>query len=553
MANLFARRRLGAYGLACVLALLVVAPAQAAGPRIHDLCGPVLPGFMHCDAAGVKRHSPVAHAAALGDIPYGPADIQDAYGLTSVASRYGADQTVAIVDAYDLPTAESDLAYYRAHYGLPPCTTANGCFQKVNQYGSTSSYPAEDTGWGDEIALDMDAVSATCPNCHILLVEASSDSFSDLATAVDRAALMGATQISNSYGGSEWSSETSAESYYNHPGIAVTASSGDDGYGVQYPAASSYVTAVGGTSLDKDSSTRGWSESAWSGAGSGCSKYIGKPSWQADSDCAKRAVADVSAVADPNTGIATYDSSDGGWWQVGGTSLASPVIAATYALTGSSAAAAGFAYSNPSWFNDVTSGSNGSCTFDYLCNAVSGFDGPTGLGTPNSAHPTEPPPAGGSGSGGSAGGTTGGSGTGTSGSGGTTTPPANPAPPAPAPVQAKVLSSVAVRGASSRPARNGRFRVKVTCGTGPACSGVLSLQIRLHGSALRAFGRARYSVAAGQTKWVVVRLSHYNLRLLKQRHSLRVYGTALDSDGTPAQSSFRLRAPKRVKHRWHSR
>ena len=243
MANFFAREWLGAYGLACVLALVLSAPAHAAKPRIHDFCAPVLPGFAHCDAAGLKRHGVKAHAAALGSIPYGPADIQDAYGLTSVASDYGADQTVAVVDAYDLPTAESDLAYYRAHYGLPPCTTASGCFRKVNQNGGTS-YPAEDTGWGDEIALDLDAVSATCPNCHILLVEASSASSSNLALAVDRAASMGATQISNSYGGGEGAGETTFESYYDHPGIAVTVSSGDSGYGVEYPAASGYVTAV---------------------------------------------------------------------------------------------------------------------------------------------------------------------------------------------------------------------------------------------------------------------------------------------------------------------
>jgi hypothetical protein len=536
----------------CALALVFSASAQAAKPRIHDLCGPVLPGFAHCDASGVKHEKVGAHAAALGDTPYGPADIQDAYGLTSVAADYGADQTVAIVDAYDLPTAESDLAHYRSTYGLPACTTANGCFKKVNQYGSTSSYPAYDSGWGGEIALDLDAVSATCPNCHILLVEASSDSFSDLVTAVNRAAAMGATQISNSYGAPEWGSgENSLETYYNHPGVAVTASSGDDHYGVQYPAASRYVTAVGGTSLYKDSSTRGWSETAWDGAGSGCSDYIAKPSWQTDTDCTNRSVADVSAVADPNTGLATYNSSNGGWWQVGGTSLASPVVAAAYALTGSAAAAPGFAYSNPTWFNDVTSGTNdlddGSCIFTYLCYAAAGFDGPTGLGTPNSAHPTEAPPSGGGGTGG------GGDGGSSSGSGTTPPPPATPAPPASPVVPAQVRSSVSVRGATARPAANGRFRVKVSCGSGPACSGLLSLQIRLHGTALRAFGRARYRLAAGQTRWVVVKLASYNLRLLKQRHTLRVYGTALDGDGTTAQSSFRLRAPKRAKHRTHSR
>jgi hypothetical protein len=537
VASAFARWRLGGFGLAFALTLLISAPAHAAKPATADLCGPVLPGFMHCDATMVKRRAPVAHRAALGDIPYGPADIQDAYGLTSVAADYGADQTVAIVDAYDLPTAESDLAFYRSSYGLPPCTTANGCFSKVNQSGVAGSYPAADPGWGGEIALDLDAVSATCPHCHILLVEATSDSFANLAAAVNRAALMGATQISNSYGGTEWSSEGSAEVYYNHPGIAVTVSSGDSGYGVQYPAASRYVTAVGGTSLHKDSSARGWSETAWSGAGSGCSAYIGKPSWQSDSSCAMRSVADVSAVADPYTGLATYNSNDG-WQQVGGTSLASPVVAAAYALTGSAASAAGFAYSNSSWFNDVTSGSNGSCTFAYLCTALTGFDGPTGMGTPNSAHPSGPPPTDGGGSGGGSGGT---------GGSGTTTAPATPTPPASV-TSAQVLSSVSVRGATSRPARNGRLKVKLVCGSGPVCSGTLTLQTRLRGTALRGLGKVRYRIASGRSAWVSVRLASYNMRFLRKRHSMRVYGTALDRDGTSAQSSFMVHAPRRRRH-----
>jgi hypothetical protein len=486
---------------------------------------------MHCDAAAIKlkRRTAVAHAAAVGDIPYGPADIQDAYGLTSVAADYGADQTVAVVDAYDDPTAEHDLSVYRSAYGLPPCTTANGCFKKVNQLGGTGSFPAYDSGWAGEISLDLDAVSATCPHCHILLVEATSDSFSDLAASVDRAAALGATQISNSYGGPEWSSEIAGEAHYNHPGVAVTVSSGDGGYGTEYPAASRYVTAVGGTSLVKDSSTRGWSETAWDGAGSGCSSYISKPAWQTDSPCINRAVADVSAVADPYTGIAVYD--EGGWYQVGGTSLSSPVVAAAYALTGSAAAAGGFAYANPTWFNDVTSGSNaGSCTFTYLCTAGAGFDGPTGVGTPASAHPSGPPPVdGGSGSGGS-----GGSG------GGTVTIPS--APPS---VKSSVgLSSVSVAGASSRPA-NSRIRVKLRCGSGSACAGALNLQVRLRGAARRAFGKARYSLASGSSKWLVIKLSSYNMSLLKKRHSIRVYGTAVDRDGTSGQSSFMLHAPKR--------
>jgi hypothetical protein len=527
----FARRRLGTLGLACALAFLFTAPAHAGEPGAVNLCGPVLPGFMHCDAAALKRPKGIARAATIS--PYGPADIQSAYGLTSVAASYGADQTVAIVDAYDLPAAESDLALYRSHYGLPPCTTANGCFKKVNQAGTTSSYPAADSGWGGEIALDLDAVSATCPQCHILLVEANSASSGNLAAAVNRAAAMGATQISNSYGGSEFSGEAVVQSSYNHPGVAVTVSSGDSGYGVEFPAASQYVTAVGGTSLHKDSSTRGWSETAWSGSGSGCSAYIPKPAWQTDSPCAMRAVADVSAVADPYTGVATYNSYDG-WQQVGGTSLASPVVAAAYALTGSAASATGFAYANPSWFNDVTSGSNGSCPISagYLCNALAGFDGPTGMGTPASAHPSGPPPP--------EGGTTGGSGGGS----GTATTPAPPVIATPA----RVLSSVTVAAATSRPV-NGRLRLKLVCGGGPACRGVLNLQTRLRGTALRTLGRSRYSLDSGKSKWVVIRMAGYNLSLLEKRHRLRAYGTALDSDGTTAQSSFMLHASGRAKHR----
>jgi subtilase family serine protease len=238
-------------------------------------------------------------------------------------------------------------------------------------------------------------VSATCPKCSILLVEATSNSYANLGTAVNQAATLRATEISNSYGGGESSNDTSYDtSYFNHPGVAITASSGDGGYGVEYPAASQYVTAVGGTSLTKyTSSTPGWSETAWSGAGSGCSAYDRQPSWQSSvaniiSVCARRVVADVSAVADPNTGVAVYDSYTyqgvGGWLVFGGTSVGSPLIASVYALAGNAAtfSYSSYPYSHTAALNDVTSGSNGSCG-TVLCNATSGWDGPTGLGTPN--------------------------------------------------------------------------------------------------------------------------------------------------------------------------
>jgi subtilase family serine protease len=264
----------------------------------------------------------------------GPADIQSAYGLAGLTSG---GRTVAIVDAYDDPTAEADLGVYRSQYGLPACTTANGCFRKVNQTGGTK-YPRTDAGWATEISLDLDMVSAACPDCKILLVEASTNSFSNLGAAVNYAATQGVSAISNSYGGSD----SAPIAAYDHPGIAITASTGDGGYGVESPASFDSVVAVGGTSLKKASgTTRGWTESAWSGAGSGCSTKNAKPSWQTSvTQCSGKANADVSAVADPNTGAAVYDSvpysGQSGWFQVGGTSLAAPLIAATY-ITVSSA------------------------------------------------------------------------------------------------------------------------------------------------------------------------------------------------------------------------
>ncbi|UTI63379.1 S8 family serine peptidase [Paraconexibacter antarcticus] len=339
-------------------------------------------GFAHCDSQVVTDGSgaPLVTATPAG---YGPADLQSAYVLPSGTA--GAGRTIAIVDAYDDPNAESDLGVYRAQYGLTPCTTANGCFRKVNQTGVQGSYPRADGGWAQEISLDVDMASAICPNCKILLVESKTNSFANLSTAVDTAATLGAFTISNSYGGSEYASEVTDQSHYNHPGIAVTVSSGDNGYGVEFPAASLYVTAVGGTSLKKAASTRGWTETAWSGAGSGCSAYIAKPTWQTDTGCAKRTVADVSAVADPNTGVAVYDSfrGSGGWLVFGGTSVAAPVIAGVYALAGNAVTSGSYPYSHTSALYDVASGSNGSCGGSYLCTAISGFDGPTGLGTPN--------------------------------------------------------------------------------------------------------------------------------------------------------------------------
>jgi hypothetical protein len=333
-----------------------------------------------------------------------PAQFHTGYSLPSAAPA-GATPTVAIVDAYDDPSAESDLSTFDAQYGLPPCTTANGCFEKVSQTGSTSKYPAGNSGWALEISLDVQTVHSICQSCHILLVEANSATDANLGAAENEAAALGAVAISNSWGGSEFSGEASADAgYFNHPGVAITASSGDGGYGVEWPAASPNVTAVGGTTLNLDSSGGYLSESAWSGGGSGCSTQEAKPAWQTDA-CSHRTVVDVAADADPNTGAAVYDSvpysGQSGWFQVGGTSLASPIIASTYALAGAngsnvSGGSIPYAHAGSSGLHDVTSGSNGSCSPSYLCTAGQGFDGPTGLGTPNgttafSAAPPAPP------------------------------------------------------------------------------------------------------------------------------------------------------------------
>ena len=263
-------------------------------------------GFASCLAIVLKPTG--IHASIAKIIPNGlaPNDLQRAYNLPSKSAGKG--QTIAIVDAYDDPNAENDLAVYRATFGLPPCTTVNGCFKKVDQLGG-KKYPQPDAGWASEISLDLAMVSAIAPNSHILLVEANTAKLSDLGRSVNTAVHLRASEVSNSYGGPEAASEaTSMAQYYNHPGIAITASTGDSGYGVQIPAAYNTVIAVGGTTLNAANNDRGWTESGWSGSGSGCSQYISQPVWQTPSVCNHRAVADVSAVADPDTGVAVYDS-----------------------------------------------------------------------------------------------------------------------------------------------------------------------------------------------------------------------------------------------------
>ncbi len=319
------------------------------------------PGQAGCTVAININITPLTDLSTPSSLLPGlhPSDLQNAYKLPS-AQRGG---TVAIVDAYDDPSAENDLAIYRAAYGLPACSTSNGCFRKVNQQGAAGSYPAANSAWGEEISLDLDVVSAACPNCSIVLVEANSAQIDDLGASVDTAAALGAGAISNSYYAVEWSGENVEDAHYRHPGIAITASSGDQAAPF-YPAASQYVTAVGGTTLS--GSAGAWNESPWAYGGQGCSAYIPRPSWQKNI-CKSRATVDVAAVADPQTGVSMYDSLAGGWLVAGGTSVGAPLIASAYALSGNPAGPA-YSYAHKDQFNDIS---------------PSGFDAATGLGSPN--------------------------------------------------------------------------------------------------------------------------------------------------------------------------
>jgi len=355
-------------------------------------CGAVPAGMARCLA--IFMHTPARRADAAGG-PSGltPSDILSAYHLPATGAQ---GRTVAIVDAYDDPNAEADLGVYRATFGLSPCTVANGCFRKADQRGG-NRFPAPDAGWSQEISLDLDMVSAACPSCHILLVEADGPDVPSLGAAENIAATApGVVAVSNSFGEAESSDELGWDGqYFTHPGIALVAASGDSGGagllgggGPIYPAASPLVTAVGGTSLTRSATPRGWSETAWSGSGFGCSAYEPKPAWQGASTCRGRSIADVAAVADPQTGVAVYNSYQSkGWSVAGGTSAATPIIASIYALVGNTGSLQGAsrAYAAVGALNQVAQG-GGNGLLGILGSAPSspdaGYHGPTGLGSP---------------------------------------------------------------------------------------------------------------------------------------------------------------------------
>lgn len=326
-------------------------------------------GHNHAKGGSHDASCPVAlniHIPALRN-PHFPASNLPGIHPAQLAKTYGfpvhaTGMTVAIVDAYDNRQAEKDLNKYRAEFGLSACTTANGCFRKVNQAGNTDKYPHSSRAWAQEISLDIEMVSAVCPRCPILLVEANSPSIDDLGASVDTAVRLGARAVSNSYYADEWSDETAEDVHYNHPGVAITASSGDR-TSAYYPAASPYVTSVGGLTVARTGNS--WNESAWKYGGQGCSGYEPRPAFQPIL-CSTRSTVDMAVVADPQTGVTIFSTQSGGWVVAGGTSVGAPVIAAAYALSGHPTGPA-FAYANPADFRDV---------------GASGFDLATGLGSP---------------------------------------------------------------------------------------------------------------------------------------------------------------------------
>ncbi len=406
-------RTLVAAALMAVAALVAATGANAAVVA-RPLCPPPPAEHARCEseilidtATGGPAH-PAGLTGTAAPQTGSPAWLQWAYDLEGLsAAGPSATDTIAVVDPFGDSAAESDLGMYRSTFGLPACTTQNGCFKKVDQTGGTN-YPPDASGanasWITETSLDLDMVSAICPGCHILLAEANTNGDSDLAaaevTAATTASPFDPEQITNSW---SWTGDTTHNSAFDPSNIAVVAATGDSGYDTfGVPAQLPSVTAVGGTSLPAANAiadctasasaaaacARGFSETAWSGTASGCATGNAKPSWQKDSGCASRTVADLAADSDIATGAIAYDSTvDDGWFVAGGTSVASPIVAAYYALVGGGAGNGGaaWAYTNRSALNDITAGSERNCvtppTQTYLCTAQTGYDGPTGEGS----------------------------------------------------------------------------------------------------------------------------------------------------------------------------
>jgi len=466
-------------------AVALTSSAQAAlSPsafRVGALCSTPAPGYSGClglrlvakrprSLRGARAFVRASHSAspAAERIEFkepwpgslSPQNVLTAYSLSGVPAP-ATRQTLALVDAFDDPTIEHDLQVFDEQFVLPACTTTNGCFTKVKMRGGAShTLPPVEPGWAQEIATDVEVAHGLCPSCQILLVEAHSNSNGDLEAAEREAEQLGADEISNSWGGPEQGVSTAEDDAgsFNHPRTVITAAAGDSGYldwGLEasaergfadYPASSPHVVAVGGTRLRLTAGGAWLQETVWNGdgaGGGGCSTVLSAPAWQqsvADWSavgCAThRAVADVSADADPYTGVAVYDSTsileEGverlGWVTIGGTSVASPIVAATFALAGGAGTDAEgkpvdypaqtlyeHLAASPASLHDVVSGSNGACGQEFngatgesgcsiaeedascsatlICLAGTGYDGPTGVGTPNGIVAFTPPGA----------------------------------------------------------------------------------------------------------------------------------------------------------------
>lgn len=350
--------------------------------------------LIHADAGSSTSGPPTS--------AFAPAQVRHAYGFDQIANQ-GAGQTIGIVDAYDDPSAEADLGTFDAHFNLPACTSRNGCFRKVYSKGSK---PAGNANWAVEIALDVEWAHAVAPKATILLVEAPSNSLSDLVAGVDVAVRDGASVVSMSWTSGEFSGETSLDNHFVSSGVTFLAASGDNGTGVAYPAASPDVIGVGGTKIVLSANGSYSSETAWSGSGGGLSTFEREPSFQAqfaipDDPRGYRGSPDVSYNANPGTGYAIYDSvainGYSGWFQVGGTSAGTPQWAGLFAIANSLRTAARKSHLSSTNttvyslakvapaadFHAVTQGTNGNC--GTLCTASPGYDYVTGLGTPQAA------------------------------------------------------------------------------------------------------------------------------------------------------------------------
>ncbi|QKE82997.1 S8 family serine peptidase [Arthrobacter sp. NEB 688] len=380
-------------------------PTLTAPAVVENACATARPGQVRCLAKGrvdriarqagwsatastdrlgaAARTSPLATAATRPP-GYGADQLRAAYRLPAT----GSTATVAVLIAGDVPHAEADLAVYRATYKLPPCRSSTGCFRKVNQQGRAKPLPPGDPGWALEGSMDVQMVSAACPTCRILLVTADDPSLENLAAATETARRLGASVASHSYGADESAFVLPVRSAYRSERMISVVSSGDFGFTTaSFPAALPNVIAVGGTSLRRSTSARGWNERVWDFAGSACSAWFAKPAAQKDRNCAMRTVSDISAVADPQTGVAVYDTWENpfgpDWVVLGGTSASAPLVAG---MVGAARAGrtlrTNALYGRTAFVNDVVGGTNGFCGGDYLCKGVVGYDAPSGIGTP---------------------------------------------------------------------------------------------------------------------------------------------------------------------------